>query len=122
MDVEESVWAPRLGIKGSIDASFRLGLANASQHQPLPQAAHPWGVGGGSNGGGNGQHEVVHQALAPFEFKTGKPHMSHHAQVLLTPCAAVLCGASARVHLTAFGLCAKSIPVRIRMICSVFGC
>lgn len=80
--MEESVWAPRLGIKGSIDASFRLGLADASNHRPPPQSAHPWGVGGG--GGHDGQHEKVHQALAPFEFKTGKPHMSHHAQVLST--------------------------------------
>ena len=50
-DIEESVWAPKYGIKGNVDASLTVAFEAA------PAAV-----------------------LAPFEFKTGKPHHSHRAQ------------------------------------------
>ena len=74
VDIEESVWAPRYGIKGSIDASFRVGLA--PEHQQQPQRQHQWqarAAGVGLAG--------VEQLMVPFEFKTGRPHLSHGAQV-----------------------------------------
>ncbi len=131
LDIEESVWAPRLGLKGNIDASLRLGMAadphgamqtwlqpNVPQQQQqqqqvgqecsrpqsqqqgsqqqLQRPLHPW-QGGQQQGQLQSQQGVQHgqqqqrrlaapkvpvqQALAPFEFKTGRPHHSHRAQV-----------------------------------------
>ncbi len=147
VDIEESVWAPRLGLKGNIDASLRIGTSAAPQ--PQQGGMQTWLQGGPAGGqqGGHGQfqqqqqqsrqqgkqqhgqqrqqggpgqqqqqqqqrrhpwqagqqqphaqqqppHEQqqprwrqqvlatpVQQALAPFEFKTGRPHHSHRAQV-----------------------------------------
>ncbi|BDA50404.1 DNA replication ATP-dependent helicase/nuclease DNA2 [Coccomyxa sp. Obi] len=63
-DIEESVWAPRYGLKGMIDASVQLLM------QPVPEG--PW----------QAQH-AMEACTAPLEFKTGKPHQSHRAQVTL---------------------------------------
>ncbi len=84
VDIEETVWAPRYGIKGSIDASLRVGLEPQHHKPPLqPQQARPAGVVG------------AEQALAPFEFKTGRPHMSHNAQVRRRPWQTAACMFSA---------------------------
>ncbi|CAL8464813.1 g4348 [Coccomyxa elongata] len=63
-DIEESVWAPRYGLKGMIDASVHLLM------QPVPEGA--WQA-----------QQAVQACTAPLEFKTGKPHQSHRAQVTL---------------------------------------
>lgn len=63
-DIEESVWAPKYGIKGNVDASLMVAFESAVQsQQQAPGGQRPPAV------------------LAPFEFKTGKPHQSHRAQV-----------------------------------------
>lgn len=75
VDIEESVWAPRLGLKGNVDASLRVGMSV----QPQQAAMQNWLQGG--TAGQQWQGPAVQQALAPFEFKTGRAHHSHRAQV-----------------------------------------
>lgn len=123
MDIEESVWAPRLGLKGNVDASLRLGMAAEPQKGAMANwlqqgAAGQQGMGPAAPQRGNWQQQQQHQqvqghtqpqyqrqlpqqaaqhqqqqrppvqqALAPFEFKTGRSHHSHRAQVC---CQAVL--------------------------------
>ncbi|KAK9857614.1 hypothetical protein WJX84_004993 [Apatococcus fuscideae] len=65
-DIEENIWAPKFGLKGMIDASLHIGLG--------PQM--------GVQAGGDGLSSLE-QMVAPLEFKTGKPHHSHKAQVSL---------------------------------------
>ena len=70
--------APRYGLKGMIDASVALRLRRLPNGVPGFQVPAP-----------------TEDSTAPLEFKTGKPHQSHRAQVcsLLahhrTPCACV---------------------------------
>ena len=64
-DIEESVWAPKYGIKGNVDASLMVAFEAAGQQQLQ----------------GARQAQGLTSMLAPFEFKTGKPHQSHRAQV-----------------------------------------
>ncbi len=61
LDVEESVWAPTYGLKGQVDATLLVQLA-----------------GEGSPGGPQGGTRLM-----PLELKSGRPHVSHNAQVLL---------------------------------------
>lgn len=69
-DIEESVWAPKYGIKGNIDASLMVAFeAGPLQHQRQQRVQTL------------GQQRQLPAVLAPFEFKTGKPHQSHRAQV-----------------------------------------
>ena len=70
-DIEESVWAPKYGIKGNIDATLMVAFGTDPQQQRQQQNVHT---------PGQQQQPAV---LAPFEFKTGKPHHSHRAQVTL---------------------------------------
>lgn len=63
MDIEEAIWAPKFGLKGMLDATVELVLrdvAHASAGGAPPELA-----------------------IAPLEIKTGRPHDSHRAQVLL---------------------------------------
>lgn len=66
VDVEEAIWAPKYGLKGMIDATVMLSLeesdGQAKTEQQLP--SEPF-------------------LVAPLEIKTGRPHGSHRAQVLL---------------------------------------
>lgn len=64
MDIEESVWAPRYGLKGYIDATVLV------RHLSI----HQNGNTSSSNAGGK-------LGLAALEFKSGKQHHSHHAQL-----------------------------------------
>jgi hypothetical protein len=70
--------APRYGLKGMIDASVALRLRRLPDGIPGFQAPAP-----------------TEDFTAPLEFKTGKPHQSHRAQVCsllahhLTPCTCV---------------------------------
>lgn len=66
-DIEESVWAPKYGIKGNVDASLMVAFEAVGQQQ--------------LQGARQGQGQGLTSMLAPFEFKTGKPHQSHRAQV-----------------------------------------
>ena len=65
IDIEETVWAPRAGIKGVLDATVaaRFG-SRASDASDAPSDAPP-----------------AH--LVPLELKTGRRHDSHRAQVSL---------------------------------------
>lgn len=69
-DIEESVWAPKYGIKGNIDATLMVAFEAGPQQQQHRQRVQTLG-----------QQPQLSAVLAPFEFKTGKPHMSHRAQV-----------------------------------------
>lgn len=67
MDIEESIWAPRYGLKGFIDATVLIRqLSKGPQHTRT-------GAGAGSLAGKLG--------LAALEFKSGKQHHSHRAQL-----------------------------------------
>ena len=94
VDIEESVWAPRLGLKGNVDASLRVGMSA----QPQQAAMQNW-----LQGQQKAHPPAVHQSLVPFEFKTGKAHHSHRAQVG----AWQQCTAASR-HFSVFGLSAQS--------------
>lgn len=62
LDIEESIWAPRYGLKGVIDATI---ISRTLQH----------GAAGGSKGkGGN-------FGVAALEFKSGKVYQNHAAQL-----------------------------------------
>ncbi|KAL0030927.1 hypothetical protein WJX79_001622 [Trebouxia sp. C0005] len=74
-DIEENVWAPKYGLKGMIDASLAVGFQ--------PQGDGPrqsWMQSAGQPQQGPNQEGSV---MVPLEFKTGKPHISHRAQVSL---------------------------------------
>ena len=74
MDIEESIWAPKYGLKGNVDATLLV-----AREAPPPSArAQPGGV---QQFGQRPAAVSSQTALAPFEFKTGRPHMSHRAQV-----------------------------------------
>jgi DNA replication ATP-dependent helicase Dna2 len=63
MDIEESIWAPRYGLKGFIDATVLVRLlGKGGQHAASDAAAGKLG-------------------LAALEFKSGKQHHSHRAQL-----------------------------------------
>ena len=64
-DVEEVVWAPAVGIKGVLDATVAVDFFTAG------------------GGGRTLQTTTTRTPCAPFEFKTGKRHGSHRAQVSL---------------------------------------
>lgn len=72
VDIEEAVWAPKYGIKGMIDATVQLTLMTPGQ---------PGAMVTQTNAGPSGGKEE--RVVAPLEIKTGKPHGSHRAQVLL---------------------------------------
>ena len=104
VDIEESVWAPRYGLKGMVDASVELSFdsaalpARAAARAPamlvpsavlqsrcpcaafllqpsfMPQQA------ANAEGATAGAARLL-RMLAPLEFKTGKAHQSHRAQV-----------------------------------------
>eukprot|EP00884_Botryococcus_braunii_P022766 jgi/Botrbrau1/9173/Bobra.0236s0005.1 len=85
LDIEENIWAPKYGLKGMIDASLHIALHPASS-----QVQGKRRDVGGSWLARQCSSKVVVQApgevpveLAPLEFKTGRPHHSHRAQVLL---------------------------------------
>jgi len=66
-DVEEVVWAPAVGVKGVVDATVAVNFFSAgpsSSRAPPPRLLHS-------------------SSCAPLEFKTGKRHGSHRAQVSL---------------------------------------
>lgn len=64
LDIEESIWAPRFGLKGVIDATI---------------VSH---VRGKANGRGhNRDGDPVRFGLAALEFKSGKVYHSHAAQL-----------------------------------------
>jgi DNA replication ATP-dependent helicase Dna2 len=65
MDIEESIWAPRFGLKGFIDATVLI--------RQLGQSAQRFGAAPGTSTGALG--------LAALEFKSGKQHHSHRAQL-----------------------------------------
>ena len=65
MDIEESIWAPRYGLKGFIDATVLI-----RQQSKAPNRTR---AGAGSSAGKLG--------LAALEFKSGKVHHSHRAQL-----------------------------------------
>ncbi|KAL0046566.1 hypothetical protein WJX82_003944 [Trebouxia sp. C0006] len=75
-DIEENVWAPRYGLKGMIDASLAVGFQ--PQGDGLRQKS--WMQSAGQPQQGPNQEGSV---MVPLEFKTGKPHISHRAQVSL---------------------------------------
>ena len=74
-DIEESVWAPKYGIKGNIDATLMVAFEAGPLQQQRQQRVHNLG-----------QRQQLPAVLAPLEFKTGKPHHSHRAQVSLAGC------------------------------------
>ncbi len=74
MDIEESIWAPKYGLKGNVDATLMVARA-----APPSAGAQPRGVQ--QFGQQPAAAAALQTALAPFEFKTGRPHMSHRAQV-----------------------------------------
>ncbi|KXZ52798.1 hypothetical protein GPECTOR_8g185 [Gonium pectorale] len=91
LDIEESIWAPKYGLKGMLDASLRVTL---SVKDPLHNQRTLFG------GFASTQQQQQHQGgqqqqparfhghqqqtvIAPFEFKTGKDWHEHKAQVLL---------------------------------------
>ncbi|DBA90758.1 TPA: DNA replication endonuclease-helicase Dna2, variant 2 [Trebouxia sp. C0004] len=75
-DIEENVWAPRYGLKGMIDASLAVGF----QPQGNGPRQKSWMQNAGQPQQGPNQEGSV---MVPLEFKTGKPHISHRAQVSL---------------------------------------
>ncbi|KAL4448106.1 hypothetical protein ABPG75_005325 [Micractinium tetrahymenae] len=84
VDIEESIWSTKYGVKGMIDVSARLMLDDPAQQRPsgggagwVQQAAGP------SVGGGPAARPGREVAVGPVEIKTGKMHESHKAQVLL---------------------------------------
>jgi hypothetical protein len=64
VDIEESIWAPKYGIKGVIDATMLARFPGPSTRPP---------VAGGSR-------EGTKFGLVPVEFKSGKRYHSHAAQ------------------------------------------
>ena len=66
VDIEENIWAPKYGLKGMIDAS--LSAAYQQQRTFMQSASHA-------------QVPAADDVMIPLEFKTGKPHISHRAQV-----------------------------------------
>jgi len=83
VDIEENIWAPRYGLKGQLDATLAVQLSGGS----LPPAAASGGAAFGAPPPG-GPLALVDAdgaplALAPFEFKSGREHVSHRAQVAL---------------------------------------
>ena len=74
LDVEEAVWAPRFGLKGMVDATVALELCDEDIGSSVGGGDHPQKP--------SGPHPPP-PIVAPLEIKTGKPHGSHRAQVLL---------------------------------------
>ena len=68
VDIEENVWAPKYGLKGMIDASLSAAYQQHQQRTFMQSASHP-------------QVAAAEDVMIPLEFKTGKPHISHRAQV-----------------------------------------
>lgn len=67
MDIEESIWAPRYGLKGFIDATVLIRqLGKGAQH---------------ANARAGAESPAGSLALAALEFKSGKQHHSHRAQL-----------------------------------------
>ena len=85
VDIEESIWSTKYGVKGMIDVSARLVL-----EAPVPKQQQRGGGGGGAwmqaaavggEGGDGGAAGSRVEDMAPVEIKTGKPHAEHRAQV-----------------------------------------
>lgn len=68
VDIEENVWAPKYGLKGMVDASLSAAFQQPQQQMGMPS-------------GNQNQAVAPHDVMMPLEFKTGKPHISHKAQV-----------------------------------------
>ncbi|KAK9824153.1 hypothetical protein WJX72_008129 [[Myrmecia] bisecta] len=80
VDIEETIWAPKYGLKGMIDASLQVDVTPGCAPDEGEQAS--WLRSTASRD----QKRMPVQAgtaILPLEFKTGKPHQSHKAQVSL---------------------------------------
>ncbi len=79
IDIEESIWSPRLGVKGMVDATMAISLDCAAGGEGQKENAGPElrqlrGKPGFGDKGGR---------VAPMEIKTGKPYFLHNAQLAL---------------------------------------
>ena len=106
VDIEESVWAPRYGLKGMVDASVELSFDSGALGASAPASAlarclffrvvrlHQCtalrslsalstncGLQAASAEGASMDAARLSRVVAPLEFKTGKAHQSHRAQV-----------------------------------------
>ena len=107
LDIEESIWVPRYGLKGMIDASVQLRCQQFGPQGPVAspaQARHcfrqlsyePLLAGPGAvkieapvladaammcHASIMMLADAVQVYTAPLEFKSGRPHQSHRAQV-----------------------------------------
>jgi len=79
IDIEESIWSPRLGVKGMVDATMALSLGDASAVEDKKENASPntRRLRGGRESGDRGGR------VTPMEIKTGKPYFLHNAQLAL---------------------------------------
>eukprot|EP00887_Chlorella_sp_A99_P004604 scaffold4.g4604.t1 len=82
LDIEESIWSTKFGVKGMIDVSTRLALAAPPTRGAAAAAGGGWARPAAGPGAPPPPPELE-EAVAPVEIKTGKPHMEHRAQVLL---------------------------------------
>merc|ERR1719174_1079560 len=75
IDIEESIWSPRLGVKGMVDATMALSLGDASAVEDKKENASPntRRLRGGRESGDRGGR------FTPMEIKTGKPYFLHNA-------------------------------------------
>ena len=92
VDIEENVWAPKYGLKGMVDASLSAAFQQPQLQSWLQSANQP-------------QNAKPSDVMVPLEFKTGKPHVSHRAQVHTRRCTDVVQPAPRKLN-RHLGLCA----------------
>lgn len=88
-----SIWSPAFGLKGKLDSTLRVMVADAPKfaNKPQQQSAGPARANSDSAAQGKNTHTPTPASLLrgrkwrlPFELKTGrKSHFSHRAQVVL---------------------------------------
>ena len=79
IDIEESIWSPRLGVKGMVDATMALSLGDAPAGEGWKENVSPntRRLRGVVKSGARGSR------VTPMEIKTGKPYYLHNAQLAL---------------------------------------
>ncbi|KAL6757709.1 P-loop containing nucleoside triphosphate hydrolase protein [Haematococcus lacustris] len=86
VDIEESIWAPQYGLKGQLDATLRVSCSSMGPPQRSGAGSRSWQgqtappVAAPEQGPGTAWSR---DSLVPFEYKSGKPHFSHRAQLSL---------------------------------------
>lgn len=99
VDIEENVWAPKYGLKGMVDASLSAAFQQPQLQSWLQSANQP-------------QNAKPSDVMVPLEFKTGKPHVSHRAQVHTRRCPDAVQPAPCKFN-RHLGLCAMGCTLQL---------